>query len=795
MKKYTKTAGLLFMAASSVYYGQAVAAAPGKAGSAASGAKAAPGATDVRMLDDLVPGASTPATPATGAPASTTATDKPSAGSAGTTASNPDAPAAEPAPAKPEGRSVSKSEVNVSDEGTVEIHVNDANLVEVLRMLSLQSQKNIICSKEVRGTVTANLYNVTIREALDQILHMNGYAYREKGAFINVYTLKELQQIEDAEKRATSEVFRLHYTPAANAMNMIKPALSTVGQVSATTPAVAGVASGGGETGGNSHAVEDMIVVTDFPDNIEKVRKILKDIDRRPQQVLVEATILRAALSEDNALGVDFNVLAGVKFNQLISNAGGQIVGANANGGGSGGTPAAVTGNAQGSIGTGNSFTSPIAGGMKVGFVSDNVAIFLAALEGVTDTVVLANPKVLALNKQKGEVIVGRKDGYLTTTVTDSATVQTVEFLDTGTRLIFRPFIADDGYVRMELHPEDSSGGLTGANLPFKITTEMTSNIMVKDGHTIVIGGLFREASDSARSQTPFLGNLPVAGALFRNQRDRMTREEIIILLTPHVIKDDEVYGKLSEEELKRAEKLRVGVRKGMMPWGRERLAEGEYEKALAELNKPNPDNQKALWHLDCATNLNPKFNEAIELKQKITGKVVTASDNSNVRTFVQRMILNDRVPAADGATPAKPEGEKPKTADAAAATQPEADPFAEADPESLPLDQIDGDDEDMLDADHVVTAPKVATTQPSTQPAVAGASPADKSATQPAAVADGAPKPEPIKRTRPEERPATGPVTKSEQKTGDSNTPAFTVTELPIEEVKPDAPKADDNK
>src|SRR5205807_1086567 len=99
-----------------------------------------------------------------------------------------------------------------------------------------------------------------------------------------------------------------------------------------------------------------------------------------------------------------------------------------------------------------------------------------------------------------------RKDGYLTSTVTQTSTVQTVDFLDTGTRLIFRPYIGDDGYIRMEIHPEDSSGGLNDANLPFKVTTEVTSNVMVKDGRTIVIGGLFRESSDIARAQVPFLG-------------------------------------------------------------------------------------------------------------------------------------------------------------------------------------------------------------------------------------------------------------------------------------------------
>src|SRR4029079_9611574 len=131
-------------------------------------------------------------------------------------------------------------------------------------------------------------------------------------------------------------------------------------QVSATTAAVAGIAADGGETGGDSHAVEDMLVITDFPENLDKVRKILKDVDRRPQQVLVEATILRASLSEDNALGVDFNVLAGVKFTDIVGT-GSQITNATAD------ASKNQVNNAAGSIGTGNSFSSTVPGGLKIG--------------------------------------------------------------------------------------------------------------------------------------------------------------------------------------------------------------------------------------------------------------------------------------------------------------------------------------------------------------------------------------------------------------------------------------------
>jgi hypothetical protein len=93
---------------------------------------------------------------------------------------------------------------------------------------------------------------------------------------------------------------------------------------------------------------------------------------------------------------------------------------------------------------------------------------------------------------------------------------------------------------------------------------------------------------------------------------------------------------------LKEAEKLRVGVRQGMMWFGRERLADGEYEAALADMRKTPPDNNGAMWHLDCAINLNPTFIEAIDLKEKLSGKTVTAADNSTIRSFVQRQIMLD---------------------------------------------------------------------------------------------------------------------------------------------------------
>ncbi|HEY7088526.1 MAG TPA: hypothetical protein VH518_10585 [Tepidisphaeraceae bacterium] len=743
MKKWTKTAGLIFMAAASVYADRAIAAKPGKPANT----KAAP--TDVKVLEETDPFATPPAS--TGSATAAGAT-----GSTQTSVSPLGAPTTEPSTQPSKGGPASPAQLNA--DGTFSLNITaGADIVEQLRVIGFQAQASIIPSKEVHGALPAmDLYNVTVHEALDALLHTNGFAWREQGKFIYVYSAKEVAEMEKANRVASTEVFRLFYTPAANAVVMIKPVLSGDAQVAITTPAKSGIGTGTADVGGNDHPGDDVIVVSDYPENLDRVRKILKEVDRRPQQILIEATILAANLNEDNTLGVDFNFVGGVDFNSITS-AAGQILGADIP------NPTGVVGDQVHTVGTGNNFTKGVANAFRVGVVTDNFSVFLAALEGTTDTTVLANPKVLALNKQKGEVIVGNETGYLTTTTTETSSTQTIEFLKTGTRLVFRPFIADDGYIRMEVHPEDSSGGLqTAANLPFKTTTEVTSNVMIKDGHTIVIGGLFRESSSSTKSQVPVLGNIPLVGTLFRNQSDATRRQEIIIMLTPHIIKDDDVMSELAEKAMKDGERLRVGVRRGMMFWGRERLADMFYQTAVDEMAKSHPDRSKALWNLDAAINLCPTMSEAHQLRQELTGKEITTADGSAIRTFVKRAILADHV-ASTQPSLAEMEAAEAAAEVARAATQPALADAATSQPTNV------------ADA---------ATSQPSEQSTVvtddvAMAEPTTGTTTQPANVAGATPTEqyEEVAGADKTTVPTTGPSNSKDDK-------STTVTELPTEEL-----------
>lgn len=505
---------------------------------------------------------------------------------------------------------------------------------QVLRVLAIYSQKNIIASKNVQGDISADLYDVTVREALDALLKVNGFDYVAQGSFIYVYTAEELEAIRQAQRQMAVRVFPLFYVRPEDAQLLIGPALSEEGTVAVTPDAQAGIATSATDTGGQSYATGDVLVVRDYEENLDRIGEILRNVDRRPQQVLIEATIVRATLNENNALGIDFNTLAGVNFSQLGATTGGltnvrpelstEVADLDAN---------------QATLRT--DFNTTIgSGGFSFGYIGSDVAVFLRALEGVTDSQVLANPKVLVVNRMRGEVLVGRRDGYLTTTVTQTTATQTVEFLETGTRLVLRPYIGDNGYIRMEVHPEDSSGTVANG-LPTQQTTECTSNILVKDGHTVIIGGLFREITTQNRSQVPLLGNIPYAGVAFRSTQDITQREEVIILLTPHIIRDaaDDA---VSAELLADVERFRMGMRQNLAWFGRDRLAAAHLRWAKEHLAAGRRD--KALWDLNMALSLSPKMHEALLLKERLTNEATWAHEPrySSVRWTVERMVMQD---------------------------------------------------------------------------------------------------------------------------------------------------------
>ena len=172
--------------------------------------------------------------------------------------------------------------------------------------------------------------------------------------------------------------------------------------------------------------------------------------------------------------------------------------------------------------------------GAKFGFVANNVTGFIQALETIGSTKILASPRILVLNKQRAEIQLGTRLGFQTFSQNFTSTIQQVQFLNTGTLLRIRPFISLDGMIRMEIASERSSGTVTN-NIPNQQTAELTTNVMVPDGATLVIGGLMEDEDDFSLQGLPGLSRIPALGYLFGFRQKSEGRRELVVLLTPHI--------------------------------------------------------------------------------------------------------------------------------------------------------------------------------------------------------------------------------------------------------------------
>ena len=524
---------------------------------------------------------------------------------------------------------------SISSDGTFTGYYQDTDLRVVLRQLSMLFRTNIVASKDVSGRVTVTLYDVTFDEALDSVLRSSGLGYVKKGKFIYIHTLEELAAIEKAAKKTEVRTFELDYITAADAQTLIKPAMSPEGTIAVTPVPATGIAASATEAGDNSHATSGMLVVSDYPENLKRIGEIVAEIDVRPQQVLIEATILSARLTERNNLGVNFNIMSNTDFTTEGSPEGGLTTVAD-------GTLRNMPGRNAANIQSVRTDFSPVTGGITFGFLTDNISIFLRALEQVTDVTVLANPKLLVVNKQRGEVIVGSKDGYVTTVVSDGVATQSIEFLESGTRLVVRPYIAREGYIRMMIHPEDSDGDVEVSEnftIPRETTTEVTSNVLVRDGRTIVIGGLFRESTTNGRSQVPIVGSIPYLGTLFGSTQDITERREVMVLMTPHIVKQEQ-FEAVSRNIKDDLERFRVGARKGMQWWAADRLARSHLNCARKHLAAGRLN--KARWNLDMALCRRPKLAEAVEMRENLTDKAYWAEEarQSTIRNVIDRILM-----------------------------------------------------------------------------------------------------------------------------------------------------------
>ena len=501
---------------------------------------------------------------------------------------------------------VLKISPNNDSSETFSLQIQDAEIMQVLDMLGELSGLNILTGQGVTGTISANLKNVTPAQALDAILRSRDLTSEKEGEFIYVMTQAQLELKKKSSRKVITKLYSPFYISAKELQNLITPILTeNVGIVSLTSPSEVGIAPDPTSAGGDSFAQTDSILVRDYPEILEEVDRLLEKMDIPPMQVVIEAMILSVALNDDMKFGVNFAMLGGNNKNLVVDGNGNTL------------------NNASGFPGSGSSSIVPPTGqfiadvaGLKYGFLHGDISGFIEALEDVTETNLIASPQLRALNKQKAELIIGDRISYSTVTQNGNTSIQNVNFLDSGIVLNLRPFITPDGQIRMEVHPERSSATINpSTNLPDLRTTEVTTNVMVRDGHTVVIGGLIEERTSDTRNQVPFLGALPVIGNAFRQQREITNRTELIVLITPRIVRAEAA---LAEGEILKhegAERLE-NFKKSFLPINQVRIVQSHIDRAKKFLRIGNLP--KAKEQIKIAVRLDKNNIEAIQLKNYI---------------------------------------------------------------------------------------------------------------------------------------------------------------------------------
>lgn len=421
----------------------------------------------------------------------------------------------------------------------VTLHVDDIDIRKALEMISRQANASIVVSPGVTGKVTVDFQNMPLNKALDAITRINNAEVQKRDGILYISTVTEARKIE--ARNLPVRIYHLQYVRAADMLIMVKPLLSTEGGaktgvspeskvgLTSTTPSVAQTGSIGStsdiKAGGNDNAGGEFLIITDYEEVLKRVDAAITEMDVQPIQVMIEAVIVQVKLSKNMELGASFGIVdSSGKALGVIGD--GALINAS-----TGFSPATVVTSAGKVVGgfAGDTY------GLKYGFIGSNVTGYIQALEGAGETKVLAAPRLWVLNKQSAQVHLGKMLGYATTTVTTTGNTQDVKYMSVGTQLRIRPFVSDDGMIRMEVHPERSSGAVDSNGIPQTAVSQVTSNVLVRDGQTMVIGGLIDNDTEQSWTGLPFLSRIPWLGYLFRHTTDTTDKVELVVIITPRI--------------------------------------------------------------------------------------------------------------------------------------------------------------------------------------------------------------------------------------------------------------------
>jgi type IV pilus assembly protein PilQ len=439
----------------------------------------------------------------------------------------------------------------------ISLDFKDADIQNVLRVLADVSGLNIIATDDVQGKVTLHLNEVPWDQAFDLVLRTNRLEKTQEGNVVRVSSVKRLTEERDALKQANaSEVeleplrvkyIRVNYARADEALvDKVKGVLSDRGAVTFDDRT-------------------NTIIVRDIEHGINDASHLIGELDVQSPQVLIEANIVEATQDFARGLGVQwgYNYQAGpttgnptgFNFPGTVGLGGGNVVGTGSAPppNGTGATPAGVPFLASfpipSSFGSGFGEGSGSALDLALGSLdgAHSLTARLTSLENEGKAKVISRPRVITMNNVAATIqsltIIRVKlpsSGNIISTGGGGATGASTatEKINTGITLVVTPQVSSDGFVLMNIYAKSSQPDFTHQvdGIPSEVSREANSNVLIKNGETVVLGGIYRHTGTDNEDGLPYLSKVPAIGWLFKRTLETKHHEELIVFLTPKIV-------------------------------------------------------------------------------------------------------------------------------------------------------------------------------------------------------------------------------------------------------------------
>ncbi|MEK6531725.1 MAG: type IV pilus secretin PilQ [Deltaproteobacteria bacterium] len=398
-----------------------------------------------------------------------------------------------------------------TDERLYSIEVREADMGDVLRALAQQSGLNIILGEGVEGKVSLSFKDVPFKDALDMIIKAHGLMYSVQS---NVLWIGKKVDLTD---EMVLEIVRLNYAEPSTVLGQLKGALSTGGASYADTRT-------------------NSVIIKDLPKNIEIAKRLINSIDVQIAQVSIEARIVEASSSFIRQFGVQWG---GSYASGRDSLTGSSLL-------------PASTGDRNFAINL--PAANPTAGlGIVIGNLSDNLFLDLelSAAESRGELKIVSRPRISTLNNKAATIhsgltfrvktssSSGDTGTTTTTTTTSTGTTSGIEEIKTGIDLSVTPQISDNGHILLNIstNKSDPDYSHTVDGIPGITEKSASTYVLVKDGDTVVIGGLYKSITSDEDNSVPYLSKIPLIGGIFKSTSKGFEDEELLVFITTRIVR------------------------------------------------------------------------------------------------------------------------------------------------------------------------------------------------------------------------------------------------------------------